>query len=141
MDQDQSNGGDSEREETQVDLGPIQETYNAATKVVKLGRRWLLTGPDPDTWAGNAHLDKASYLFLAFADTFREELFGFRNRYLTSQSMQTLISNNPPLSTAIRYLEDVCGNVFQAIYSPPCGEVVAKFDWTLTVQTQVLVGT
>ena len=128
MDQDQSNGGGPEREETQVDFGPIQETYNAATKVIKLGRRWLSTRPDPDTFAGNVHLDKASYLFTTFADTFREELFGFRNRYLSSRSMQTLISNNPPLSTALQYLEDVCGRVFQAVYCPPCGEVVAKLE-------------
>ena len=47
MDQDQSNGGGPEREETQVDFGPIQETYNAATKVIKLGRRWLSTQTGP----------------------------------------------------------------------------------------------
>jgi hypothetical protein len=41
-----------------------------------------------------------------FLDTLQDELFGFEDKYLASEDMQTLLSNDRPLADAVRYLRE-----------------------------------
>ena len=45
MVQRQSTKPEADREEPEVDSEPIRKVYDAATKVIKLRRRWVLTEP------------------------------------------------------------------------------------------------
>jgi hypothetical protein len=98
MKQDESNGGEPKRERTGVELDLLRETYESATAVVKLGRRWLKAKPGP---VGSP--EGLSFMYDTFKHNFIERLFGFWNRY--PESLGRLIQGNRPLADALQFLE------------------------------------
>jgi hypothetical protein len=54
---------------------------------------------------------QASLLLRTFLDANRDGLFGFRSKYLTSESIVDLIKSNRPLSDAVSYLEYASGAI------------------------------
>ena len=98
MNQDHRSGGEPEREETLVDLEPICKTYNAAIRVVAMGRRWLKTRP-----VGGLNLGIAPHaIFYTYMDVFGNELVGYVNRYGHSAELCDFIRRTRPLSDAFR---------------------------------------
>jgi hypothetical protein len=98
-----------DREEPEVDLEPIRQVYDVTTKVIKLGRRWISAQPNqghPINELGFVYLERmADGMFATFRDTFAIELFGFQSSYLSSESMQNLISANRPLADAVEFMQ------------------------------------
>jgi hypothetical protein len=120
MQQDQSNDEEPEREEPQADLKPIIKIYDAATKVLKLGERWLLTEPEGWLVPSEFDLDPASEMFFTFRDTFKDELLDYR-RFLMTEDMQRLTSRCRPLSSVLKYLDCVCREIHTNAFDPPMG--------------------
>jgi hypothetical protein len=58
-----SNKPEPGREGPEIDLEPIRRVYESAIKVLRLGKRWLLTEPFPSAIAGDPQsgLDKGHF--------------------------------------------------------------------------------
>jgi hypothetical protein len=108
-----SNKREPDREEPEVDLEPIRKIYDAATKVVKLGRRWLSTQPELDPSLQSLHPIRQDRMFSSFIDTNLRELFGFRAKYLNAENLQILVSKDRGLSDALEYLETVVTRIWK----------------------------
>jgi hypothetical protein len=104
MSKHESSGPQPSREETDVDLEPIRKVYNAATNVLKLGKRWLKPQTMMDGWVGKHPFDCAISMYTTFYSTFASELLPFHTCYLMSESTQKLISTNQPLFDAFDFL-------------------------------------
>jgi hypothetical protein len=139
MGQHQSIKPEPNREEPEVDLEPIRKVYDVATKVIKLGRRWIKTRPHPDVVIGFPPTYNEMKMLSTFMHTFNEELFGVRARYLQSKSMQTLISKNRSLSDAIEHLESTTSDLFMVQMNAllTVDQVRAKID-TLELSRDII---
>jgi hypothetical protein len=100
MDEDQRSGEEPEREEIRVDLEPIRKTYNATSKVVKLGRRWLETRPFGMVFSGMNN----EWMYETYMETFSEELDNYLSLYGYSEELRGHIARTRPLFDAMLYL-------------------------------------
>ena len=125
--------------EPEVDLGPLRKIHEIASKVLKLGKRWLSAqfAALPGDLAAKAPFDKTGLLLSTFMEANAEGLFGLRARYLTSEGIRALITSNRPLSDAIDYLEYASLAIFNANFDVSVVETAMAAIKTLEVARNI----